>query len=500
MEPTPAELATIVSVDTLADWCQLSAVAPPIAPPLLAAPPSPRASLLAHLGMTGMENSHFRVVAMLDMATFAAALAGWLYLGAAPSMALIATANLFHVTARRICHLDPWPAAAAAHAAAVAAAGLAAAAPPAIAAPRVTTAVKLAHVVDQTMDAEAAFIPDADVLAMHLRYENIMGEPPTPEAAATEEQLSALHHVLQAGRAPYADFSLFGAHGTRLLRRLRLKGLSLDSAGQFKTVELFGPSDFQLWESSWDVYFTCLIMLSAVQRHTLSRYYRKLKHFVTRFGSAVWHLIYQADVRARSEEWNRQRIKCMADHNRAVARGETTPFDIAMPWDYPLLQLCEDADWWKRELEEPAWMVLTKLSSLNSTVDGDAPISAPATTAHPGGRLPMAERTQPLDSSQPLRVAKPPKNTHRVDDNGLATHNRAGNKLCPDYALGTCQYNSASRCPKGAHQCPRCLSQKSTCPTPASCSAPLRSARASWGAQSKGSGKGKGKGKNRKGK
>ena len=493
MEPTAAELLAITSIDTLADWALLSDVAPPIAPPLLVAPPSPRASFLAHLGMTGMGPAHFRVLAILDVATFAAAIAAWQYLGAAPSLALVASANLLHVTARRICLLDPWPAAAAAHAAAVAAAGIA---PPLPAAGqiRLTTSVKLSQVIDQTMDADVPYIADPIVMQMHQRYVTVMGEPPTPDVAATEEQLSAIGHILDAGRCPYADFSLFGPHGTRLLRRLKLRGLSLDGAGQFKSVEMFGPSDHGLWDACWEVFTTCSIMHDAILRITLAKYQRRIAHYAKRFGSSVWHILYQADVRARSELWPRKRVEAITEHNRLIAAALPTTFDPARPWDHPLALVCSDVEFWRTEVEEPCWFVMTKLNTLGANVDGDAPVASPTVAPTAGGRISHGERTRPLETPPPppRRVQQRTTN-HLVDAAGLATHNRAGVRLCPAYLAGTCS-NTSHACPNGAHQCSRCLQHRHVCATPGTCSAPLREPRSTKGGKAKGKGKGGKKG------
>ena len=494
MEPTAAELLTITSIETLADWAQLSDAAPPIAPPLVAALPSPRASFLAHLGMVGMGPAHFRLIAILDAAVFAAAMAAWQYNGAAPSIALVASANLLYVTARRICLLEPWPAAAAAQAAAAAAALVA---PPLPVAPiRLTTSVKLSQVIDQTLDADVPYIADPIVMAMHQRYITVMGEPPTPDVAATEEQLSAIGHILDAGRCPYADFSLFGPHGTRLLRRLKLRGLALDGAGQFKAVEMFGPSDHGLWEACWDVFSTCVIMHDAIQRITLSKYSRKMAHYSKRFGSSVWHILYQADVRARSELWPRKRVGAITEHNRLVAAALPTVFDGAPPWDYPLSLICSDVEFWRTEVEEPCWFVMTKLNTLGANVDGDAPVAAPTVAPTAGGRLNQNERTRPLDTPPPppRRVQQRTSGQHLVDTAGLATHNRAGVRLCPAYLAGTCPSTGHS-CPNGAHQCNRCLQHRHICSTPASCNAPLRTPRSSKGGNAKGKGKGKKGGK-----
>ena len=282
MEPSAAERLTIVSLETLAEWAGLSNA--PIVDPVGIGPPalSPLASLLQHLGFPGQGATHYRVLAAVDATAFAAAIGGvapWLLGGAPPNLAELGQANLIHTTARRLCDMEPWPGVAAA---AAAAAMNVAAAPAAVAPLPMITSVKLAQLIDQTLDVEVPFLPDPQVLVMHARCLTAMGEAPHIDVDCTEEQLSALHHLIQSGRAPYTDFSLFGPHGTRLLLRLLLKGPSLDSSGTFRNIKLYGPSDVDLWTSCWDVFSTAAIMLDFVQRSTLMQYSRKILHYAKR--------------------------------------------------------------------------------------------------------------------------------------------------------------------------------------------------------------------------
>ena len=485
MEPSPQELQAIVDVNTLADWAGLSDAA--------AQGDAPRASLFTHMGDPAFGASHFRMLASVSPTSFANVLAGWQLNGAPPPILATAAAQLMYDTSRRMCQLEPWPSQAlqaAAQAAAVAA-------QPVVPAPvRAGTMVKLSQVLDQTLDSEAPYLPDPEVVRMHARYVTVMGEPPTPEAAVTEDQLAALFHVIQAGRVPYCDFSLFGSHGTRLLRRLKLKGMSLDAAGQFKTVELFGPSDIALWETCWEVFTTACVMLDTVDRATLARYARRINHYSRRYGSQVWHALYQSDVRARSEEWPRMRIAAITEHNRLLALGQPSTFNPANPWGKSLAMVLDSAEWWRREVEEPCLMILAKLTTMSDVVDGDAPIAPPPTkvqaTGHPRQQLPpplqpppgkgnatLTPRTPRLPTQSRIRVG------FSTDAAGLALTNRSGKQICPAYLAGTC---TTPNCPS-AHQCNRCLQPYHICGTPGACSAPLR-----------GSGCGKGKGSKGKGK
>ncbi|MFM7981646.1 MAG: hypothetical protein ACKPKO_20245, partial [Candidatus Fonsibacter sp.] len=51
---------------------------------------------------------------------------------------------------------------------------------------------------------------------------------PHQDIEPTDEQLSAIHQLVTAGDAPYVDFSIFGRHGRRMLKRLTFASRTLD--------------------------------------------------------------------------------------------------------------------------------------------------------------------------------------------------------------------------------------------------------------------------------
>ena len=134
---------------------------------------------------------------------------------------------------------------------------------------------------------------------MNARYVQVMGALPDAEEAVTDEQISAMSHLLASGRPPAADFSIWGPHGTRLLRRVRIQGMKMDADGNFRRVELYGPESLAVWTASYMVFVTAMIMANSISRPSLSRYLKRITHYSNRYGAAVWPMIYQADCRAR---------------------------------------------------------------------------------------------------------------------------------------------------------------------------------------------------------
>ena len=74
------------------------------------------------------------------------------------------------------------------------------------------------------------------------------GDFPHPEIEPTQDQLSAIHQLVKNGITPYVDFSIFGAHGRRLLRKLTFISYQFNVPdGTWKRMELRGPPDFNTW-------------------------------------------------------------------------------------------------------------------------------------------------------------------------------------------------------------------------------------------------------------
>ena len=81
--------------------------------------------------------------------------------------------------------------------------------------------IKLSAVLDPTLDAEVIPISSEVLKDMHKRDKKAMGAEPKTEVEPTDDQVSALSQVLDAGYAPYADFSVFGRYGKRMQHKMQ---------------------------------------------------------------------------------------------------------------------------------------------------------------------------------------------------------------------------------------------------------------------------------------
>ena len=217
--------------------------------------------------------------------------------------------------------------------------------------------IKLSQVLDQSSDDTAPVLSPEAVKAFYAAYKAIFKRLPPPATECTVDQLSAVLFRLKSGVPPYEDFSVFGPYGSRLNRRLKMKGLQLRSDGELHTVEIFGPPGIHEWIKSFELLTTALVGFEAVSLGALLDYQGHIQELHDEHGLTTWSLLYQADVRCRLELMER-------------IRRSLSPEDEAdQPWDAVFRIAIEDQKFWRREFEKPALLVLTKAGRLNEFVD-----------------------------------------------------------------------------------------------------------------------------------
>jgi hypothetical protein len=318
--------------------------------------------------------------------------------------------------------------------------------------------VKLATVADQANDLEVPELGQAEVVAAYARFEATTGGPPSSSEELTTDQLTSLHALLQGTGPPYVDFAVWGPFGHRIAKKMKLSGLVIGAKGELRQTECYGPASYHDWEQSFRVWRTGCLMLNAISSATLDQYRDLIYRYVTRYGAPVWLILYQADVRARLESMERMRRKGQKLHMLGTQIGERV-FDPARPWDWSLREVVEDHSFWRRELEEPAMLVLSNSGRLSQMVEGDAPVAAPrsqsmqAASSSRGSAPPRAQH----------KDTRKPKHTHQhvVDSDGRMAANRSGTRLCGAFQAGQCSEMNAGMCAKDGqktHQCAKCLS------------------------------------------
>jgi hypothetical protein len=99
---------------------------------------------------------------------------------------------------------------------------------------------------------------------MFPEYRRKYGDMPAPDIEPTAEQISAVHQLMASEAPPYVDFSIFGPHGHRTLRKLSHTALQYNPLdGSWKHKEQDGPASFDTWWKSWRVFKTTMLLLDA---------------------------------------------------------------------------------------------------------------------------------------------------------------------------------------------------------------------------------------------
>eukprot|EP00959_Pyramimonas_sp_CCMP1952_P309278 6472412-Pyramimonas_sp.AAC.1 len=115
-------------------------------------------------------------------------------------------------------------------------------------------------------------------------------------------------------------------------------------------------------------------MFDQISPARLDGYEKHLRGLHERYGRQCWALIYQADVRARLELSERLRRIGKDEKERAIATQAFHDFDDTKPWEWVWSKLVSDVQFWLREVQEPAVLVLARTASLNQMIEHDAPI------------------------------------------------------------------------------------------------------------------------------
>ena len=109
---------------------------------------------------------------------------------------------------------------------------------------------KMSEVLDQIDDSTYSPLAPALVAQMREFHRSVTGGDPPDHERPSSEQLAALSHRMNAGKAPYADFAVFGPYGRRQTKLLRFTA-QVFVHGELVTRQLRGPGSYQGWRASW---------------------------------------------------------------------------------------------------------------------------------------------------------------------------------------------------------------------------------------------------------
>ncbi|CAJ1451521.1 unnamed protein product, partial [Effrenium voratum] len=195
--------------------------------------------------------------------------------------------------------------------------------------------MKMTHVLDQADETEFMVEPEETRAKWVTQYVSLTGGLPPEEEEPSMEQLSALsRRVFSLKGAPYADFSVWVPYG-----RFRSYVATLEG---FVTKELAGPTNFEMWQASFRVYRTAMVMLNITPLAHLNAYETHIEKMV-HFYPGCWHLIVQADDRARSEHLTRLKLRVTV--GRSLGLDQPKRYSDDNPWQTLFTVLIDDDRW-----------------------------------------------------------------------------------------------------------------------------------------------------------
>ena len=157
----------------------------------------------------------------------------------------------------------------------------------------------------------------------------------------------------------------------------------------------------------------------------------------------------------------KRRIELEAD--TAKNAGRPHPYDEAKPWNFIWRLAAEDALFWRREVEEPCLLVLSRSSSLSEMVQPDNPLGTAAPLTSNAASSHSSSKRQASASVQSPKKKQNFERVHNIDASGSTfTTNRRGIALCPGWQAATCLEVRNEKCAVNqnmVHQCSKCLSR-----------------------------------------
>ena len=177
-------------------------------------------------------------------------------------------------------------------------------------------------------------------------------------------------------------------------------------------------------------------MLEQLSPAVCDLWIRHVKQYAYRYGPQMWHIVYQAEARARMEHLPRVKRRGQLEHKRATDSGGTHEFAPDKPWEWTFRATVEDATYLRKEREEPAIMAPAKASRPAEHIVGDIAVSGSSSQGglHHLSREPkLGDRSR--NREEPKKKAKPERQ-HVTNKEGALIKNRAGRDLCEAYQSG----------------------------------------------------------------
>jgi hypothetical protein len=250
---------------------------------------------------------------------------------------------------------------------------------------------------------------------------------------------------------------------------------------------------------------TAFLLLNAVDPEHLDNYGEYIRALVNRYGGDCWFIIYLADVRMRSEQFERVRRTLEEELATGSTHTSRITLDVARPWNAVFAAAIGSRDWWDDNVRETALLYLAKINTAASSVEDGTVQPGLNDHARWSAQTPIRSQGGQSVRGPDWNARTPPKTTRgdnrrsadeaelqaEQDASGKYIRNKKGVFICEGFTAGKCG-KPGGECPKGfRHQCNVCLNGGHSGSEHVH---PYASGGGKGGAKDKGGGKGKGKG------
>ena len=195
-------------------------------------------------------------------------------------------------------------------------------------------------------------LPAPKLRKLRAEFESANGSAAREFEIASEDQLSSLAAKLAVDEVPYADFSVFGPFGKRLMRMMSCRA-QVFVEGELVSKALEGPRDFEQWRKCWRVFRNAMLTLNASLPGPLDDYEEGIRQMTRSFPNH-WSHIAVIEDQMRSERWEALRGKIETLVERSQFRGS---FCAERPWEAVLSVSTygsgDDQWWWNTRVDKP---------------------------------------------------------------------------------------------------------------------------------------------------
>ena len=221
---------------------------------------------------------------------------------------------------------------------------------------------------------------------MAKNFREKYGALPKRDQEPSIEQVSGLQQLLTSRSAPYVDFAVWSPFARRVMRRLSHEATYWDPVtGKMISNNRKGPGSFDAWSKGWSVFKNAMLYLEESTVSALDGYRDHIQE-ISQTYPTCWFIIYNADVRCRSEQLEHilrdASASVLTDHE-AGHKAALIGFDESKPWDFVFKQAVSETNstqqaFWNREVHIKCGQYLNRTASFESIMGDGTTLQAPS--------------------------------------------------------------------------------------------------------------------------